>query len=102
MFEGILEDVVDTGAALNSHMTEDWRSRGHCNTFSFSTPILAQFLINELAWGEGSTAPICSALGKGVAFFCLDEYPRQMDMSKIFFGMVQVLLCQIVLCGHPV
>lgn len=52
VFEGILEDVVDMGAALNSHITEDWRSRGHCNTFSFfSTTILAQFLINELAWG---------------------------------------------------
>lgn len=52
MFEGILEDVVDMGAALNSHITEDRRIRGHCNTFSFfSTHVLAQFLINELAWG---------------------------------------------------
>lgn len=72
-FGGILGNVVGTGAVLNSLKTENWRSRGHCNTSSFfSTPISAQVVINELTWGQGATAPGCNALGKGGGFFCLD------------------------------
>lgn len=69
---GILGHVVGTGVVLNSLKTEDGRSRGRCNTSSFSsTPILAQVASTELTWGQGATAPVCNALGKGVTFFAL-------------------------------
>lgn len=103
VFGGVLGNAEGTGAALNPLKTEDWRSRGHCNTSSFfSTPILAQVVINELSRGQGATAPVCNALGKGVAFFCLDQCPRQMSVTKIFLGMIWVLPRKNRVCDHPV